>query len=215
MEVVIRFPDNYDSTKQYPTLLHLHGAGFRYSSREKLERSAFFTNTAEHVNDLGIITVSPICSEDTWFNLMGELHELLRTLSELPYVDNDRIYIMGCSMGGYGTWILAMCYPEYFAAMVPICGGGMSWNIARYKNIPIWAHHGALDDVVPLNESEKMVEAAKKAGCDVRFTVYPDILHASWIPVYRSREVFEWLLSKKRSSTETKALQYDDGVKYG
>ena len=71
---------------------------------------------------------------------------------------------MGASMGGYGTWQLAMSMPKFFAAIVPICGGGMYWNAGRLINTPIWAFHGAKDPTVLCVESEKMVNHVNALG---------------------------------------------------
>lgn len=76
-------------------------------------------------------------------------------------------------MGGYGTWRLAAAQPHRFAAIAPICGGGNPEDACKLKNLPVWAFHGARDGVVPLSESEKMVEALTKCGGNVKFTVYP------------------------------------------
>ena len=98
---------------------------------------------------------------------------------ELP-VDEDRIYLTGLSMGGYGTWRMALAQPERFAAIAPICGGGSLIDVilggrdhpGRFNSLAVWAFHGAKDDVVPRDESERMVAAMKHLGAnDVKLTV--------------------------------------------
>jgi predicted peptidase len=101
-------------------------------------------------------------------------------------------------MGGYGSWKLAKLYPERFAAVAPICGGGDPGQADRLKDIPIWVFHGAKDPVVPLSESERMVEALKAVGGNVRFTVYPDAEHDSWTQTYDNPELYEWFLQQRR-----------------
>src|SRR5690606_40117366 len=91
-----------------------------------------------------------------------------------------------------GTWEIAKRYPELFAAAAPICGGGSVKNIERLKDVPVWAFHGAKDDVVLLEESEVMVEALREAGGDVKFTVYPDANHDSWTETYNNPEFYTW-----------------------
>lgn len=68
-------------------------------------------------------------------------------------LDESRIYLTGLNMGGYGTWALATEEPERFAATVPICGGGAAYNACALKDIPVWTFHGALDEVVPIEET--------------------------------------------------------------
>jgi predicted peptidase len=111
------------------------------------------------------------------------------------------------SMGGYGTWSLATKYPERFAAAVPICGGGGIIDVllgerkkaAALKSLGVWAFHGGKDPVVPLEESERMVNALKKVGAtDVKLTVFPEAGHDSWTEAYNTPELFDWMLQHSR-----------------
>jgi predicted peptidase len=119
-------------------------------------------------------------------------------MTENYKVDKERIYVTGLSMGGYGTWALAAYSPNRFAALVPICGGGDPSTARRLSHIAIWDFHGAKDSTVPIEQSERMVEALKKSGSDVKFTVYPQAGHDSWTEAYNTPELYEWLLQQKR-----------------
>ena len=110
----------------------------------------------------------------------------------------DETCIIGLSMGGFGTWVMGITYPNYFSAMAPICGGGMYWNAARLKDLPIWAFHGALDDTVLPEESIHMVAAVNRNGGNAKITVYPDVAHASWVNAYADDAMWEWMFSQKR-----------------
>lgn len=83
-------------------------------------------------------------------------------------------------MGGFGSWSLGIAHPELFAAIVPVCGGGVRSEVAALKAVPVWAFHGAKDDVVLPHHSEEMVNALQQAGGDERLTMYPDADHNSW-----------------------------------
>ena len=103
-------------------------------------------------------------------------------------------------MGGYGTWHLAAAQPDRFAAIAPICGGGLWYEgfpekVCVLEKVPVWAFHGAKDPSVPLEESAKMVRALEACGGNVRFTVYPDATHDSWTETYDNPELYEWFLS--------------------
>jgi len=126
----------------------------------------------------------------------------------------DRVYLMGFSMGGYGTWQLAMSIPNMVAAIVPICGGGMYWNAGRLMNVPVWAFHGKEDALVYVEESEKMVRAVNKNGGKAKLTIYPECGHDSWSETYKNPEVFEWLLSKTNKTGELKQ-NFKDSKLYG
>ena len=109
-------------------------------------------------------------------------------------------------MGGYGTWSLGLRNPERFAAIAPICGGGDYLPVllpaqgkqAALKRLPVWAFHGAKDSIVPLSETERMVNALKRAGNqNVKLTVYPEADHDSWTESYQNQELFDWMLQHK------------------
>ena len=118
-------------------------------------------------------------------------------------VDQGRVYCTGLSMGGFGTWELAITYPQLFAAIVPICGGGSPYIAARIRHIPTWVFHGGRDNVVPLYESQRMVDALKRAGANVQLTVYPEAGHDSWTETYNNPDLYTWLLSHRRRPAGT------------
>ena len=122
-------------------------------------------------------------------------------------MDTNRVYLTGISMGGYGTWQLGLRHPGKFAALVPICGGGNMIGVvlgprdkpSAIKRLPIWAFHGAKDDVVPLSESERVVAQLKKLGAkNVQLTVYPEANHDSWTETYQNPELYDWLMNQSR-----------------
>ena len=113
-------------------------------------------------------------------------------------VDARRVYLTGLSMGGYGTWELAARQPQRFAAVVPICGGGDERQASRLSALPIWAFHGAADNVVFPIRSQKMVDAIRAAGGKIQYTQYPGVGHNSWNQAYRSDELLKWLFAQRR-----------------
>ena len=122
---------------------------------------------------------------------------------------------MGVSMGGYAAWQVGMSMPELFAAIVPICGGGMYWNASRLKNTPVWAFHGGRDPIVKPEESEKMVNAINSKGGDARLTIYPDHEHNAWSDTFANQEVFDWLLSKTNTNASIDADNAHAGANFG
>ena len=124
----------------------------KFKRRENKNNVKQRTKTKGKLN-LPFVIIAPLCSENTWFDVFERLQLLVEEIDALPFADCNRICIMGASMGGYATWQLAMSMPERFAAIVPICGGGMYWNAGRLADIPVWAFHGAKDSTVYLEES--------------------------------------------------------------
>jgi predicted peptidase len=101
-------------------------------------------------------------------------------------------------MGGYGTWALATEYPELFAAIAPICGGCKPGKCKNLKSMPVWVFHGAEDMVVPLSESQKVVDELRSIGNEPRFTVYENTGHDSWTETYNNDELYTWLMSQRK-----------------
>ena len=134
-------------------------------------------------------------------------------MAAADYTDPERLYLMGASMGGYTTWELAMSMPELFAAIVPICGGGMYWNAGRLVNVPVWAFHGKLDPTVLVEESEKMVNAVNKRGGNARLTVYPENKHDAWTDTFSNPEVYRWLLDHKNQNAGRLVNEYSGNAK--
>ncbi len=97
-------------------------------------------------------------------------------------------------MGGRATWETAIEQPSRFAALPPFAEAGTPPG-GEVKGLPIWFFHGAMDEIVPISESTAMVEAVKKAGGNVRFTVYADVGHDAWTRTYENPELYGWFLS--------------------
>jgi predicted peptidase len=208
LKYLLYLPTNYKpgSTERWPLMLFLHGAGERGTD---IQRAAIHgpMSLAKQGTNFPFIIVAPQCPENQiWEN--EPLLQLLDGMEKKYAVDSKRIYLTGLSMGGYGTWKLGLAHPERFAALVPICGGGNMIDVilgpgdkgAPLKSLPIWAFHGAKDDVVPLSESERMVAQLKKLGVkEVKLTVYPEAKHDSWKEAYQSPELYEWLLKQSRN----------------
>jgi predicted peptidase len=197
-------PERYgEEQKRWPMILFLHGAGERGRDLQQVKKHGP-PKIVEKQKDFPFIVVSPQCPEDDWWTEKLEvLINLLDDIAARYDVDTERIYLTGLSMGGHGTWALASRYPTRFAAVAPICGGGKRYMARRLKDLPVWAFHGAKDKVVPLRESEEMVEAIKARGGNAKLTVYPDTGHDSWTESYDNQELYDWLL-KHRRSNETK-----------
>jgi predicted peptidase len=128
----------------------------------------------------------------------ASLAALLEQIEHDYRVDKDRIYVTGISMGGFGTFDLAMSYPGWFAAIVPICGGANSTAAKFIKHIPTWVFHGEQDQMVPISKSQAIVDALKQIGGNVKFTSYPNADHDSWTETYNNPELYKWLLEQRR-----------------
>ena len=193
-QYLIYLPEGYGAgDREWPLVLFLHGVGERGSDLELVKKHGPPKLIAEG-KSFPFIMVAPQCPTGQWWS-EDVLAAMLDRVEDQYRVDRSRVYVTGLSMGGFGTWRLATFNPDRFAALLPICGGGEEAAVCAIKHIPAWVFHGAKDPVVALRESEKMVEAMKQAGGNVRFTVYPEAGHDSWTETYNNPEVYTWLLS--------------------
>lgn len=197
MNYLLYLPDEYvkDGTK-FPLVLFLHGSGERGSDVKKVERHGP-PKLVSQGKKFPFILVSPQCPDGEGWDAFA-LNSLLDFIIENYKVDPSRVYLTGLSMGGFGTWDLAIRYPDKFAAIAPVCGGGDDSKVCALKNVPVWVFHGKLDNVVSPLESEKMVKALRDCGGDVQFTLYPDANHDSWTKTYENDEFYIWMLSKMK-----------------
>lgn len=204
LNYLLYLPKDYNSTGEpFPLIVFLHGAGERGSNLDQLKVWGI-PKKVEHDSNFPFIVVSPQCPADSWWLLKVEaLKGLLDEIKSKYNVDKSRVYLTGMSMGGFGTWALAAKYPDDFAAIAPVCGGGevrLAMN-GLYK-MPVWVFHGAKDNVIPLQRSQEMVDEIKKKGGDVKFTIYPDLDHNCWEAAYNNEELYKWFLSCKNNTAK-------------
>jgi predicted peptidase len=179
-----------------PLMLFLHGAGERGNDLALLKKNGP-TRLMESGTDLPFIVLAPQCPAGVWWQI-DSLVALLEEFVDQNEVDRARIYLTGLSMGGYGTWALADACPGRFAAVAPVCGPFVYVNPESFSDTPVWCFHGAMDEVVPVDNSIRMVRWLRQSGADVRFTIYPDAGHDSWTQAYAGTELYDWLLEHDR-----------------
>ena len=199
MDYLLYLPQDYDKQQSWPLVLFLHGAGERGDDLELVKKHGPPKLISEG-KQFPFIVVSPQCSKDVWWEPI-ELTALLDEVINTHKVDEDRIFVTGLSMGGFGTWRLAAFTPHRFAAIAPICGGGESYWARRFSQLPTWAFHGAEDKAVPLQRSQEMIDALKEQGGEPKLTIYPDAGHDSWTETYDNPDFYEWLLAQRRKPT--------------
>ncbi|MCA9054248.1 MAG: prolyl oligopeptidase family serine peptidase [Planctomycetaceae bacterium] len=200
LEYQLFLPEGYESQDKWPLLLFLHGSGERGSDVEKVKVHGPPKLVGEG-KPLPFIVLSPQCPAFQRWEVT-QLDALLKHVEQTYKVDPDRICVTGLSLGGYGTWQLAANFPDRFAAIVPICGGGEKECAKQIAHIPTWVFHGGNDGAVPLRASAEMVKALEAAGGHPKFTIYPVADHDSWTETYANPELYEWLLQQKRQPRE-------------
>ena len=211
---LVCYPDGYVSGEKYPVLLMLHGAGTRGITLEQYQASTCFSQISKSAKEQ-LILVAPHCTADSWFDKFETLIRFANWLPTAPFADAGRFYLLGGSMGAYAAWQLAMSQPHLFAAMIPICGGGMYWNASRLVNVPVWAFHGAKDTTVLPEESEKMICKLQKKGAEAKLTIYPENEHNAWSDTFSNPEVFMWLLAHTNQNSKKEEAVCQGAKEFG
>ena len=200
-------PEMYgEDAQRLPMILFLHGSGERGNNLGRVKKFGPH-KTAEEQKGFPFIVLSPQCPSGGWWTdvdviemVMGMLDEVCRNY----LVDTNRIYLTGLSMGGFGTWGLAQQYPNRFAAIAPVSGGGNVYLGHRLKNVPARVFHGAKDKRVPLRRSREMAAALRGAGGNVELIVYPNLGHDIWDLTYSNPKLYEWFLQHRRGDKPNK-----------
>jgi predicted peptidase len=194
---LVYLPNDYNTNdNKWPLVLFLHGAGERGNDLNLVKRNGP-PMLVEKGKDFPFILISPQCPLGQRWDAR-ELSTLLDEVEKIYRVDKNKVYVTGLSMGGEGTWKLILAEPNRFAAAAPVCGrtGSSYLDACKLKNFPLWVFHGAMDDVVLLDESVRMVKALEKCGADVKFTIYPKANHNAWAETYNNEELYKWLLER-------------------
>lgn len=206
---VLFVPADYDPSREYPLIVFLHGAGERGDDGLRQTQVGIGNAIRENPDRFPCLVFMPQCPTGQWWSEVpgrggdnsGHAHisDGIDSIMARYNIDEDRVTLTGLSMGGYGTFSYGAREASRFAAFMPICGGGDEANATSLATRPMWVFHGDADSVVPIERSQLMVDAIKKAGGDVKFTVYPGVGHNSWDDAYSSREkAVEWLLAQER-----------------
>ena len=205
---LLYLPDGYhqDTLKKWPLLLFLHGSGEKGDDLAKVKKHGP-PKLIDQGKKFPFIVISPQAAsrERGWSN--ADLYALLLDCKQKYRVDTDRIYLTGLSMGGFGTWSLAIEHPQEFAAIVPICGGGDTTDIWKLRHTAVWGFHGAKDNNVPLALDQKMISTLQIYNPSAKLTIYPEAEHDSWTETYNNDSLYQWLsLQKKFEYTQSTTI---------
>ena len=184
--------------KNLPLIIQLHGAGERGDGKDDLALvDVHGFPKIMNDKDYPAIFVMPQCPKDSfWAARVESIIKFIELAIEEYGVDKKKVYLTGLSMGGFGTWYTSMARPDLFAAIAPVCGGGMPWN-AGVLTMPIWAFHGAEDKVVLPSNSDDMVAKLRELKYDVKYSRIDGVGHNVWEYAY-NEELINWLLSHRK-----------------
>ena len=224
----IYVPVDYNPKSAWPVIVSLHGNGRQGTDGIRQTGTDFAIRIRENGGPFPALVVFPQAQPGTrWFYpgmealIMAELHQTMKDFR----VDTTRLYLQGYSMGGTGSYRLALHQPDTFAALVVVAGrveDGPNYSTAEteidrranaflaaadpfaalaagIKQLPIWVFHGDADTSVHVAQSRQLVAALKRVGAQVRYTEYADVDHiAVTARAYADTALFTWLFAKRR-----------------
>ena len=225
----VLYPENFSETKKYPLVLFLHGAGERGTDNEAqlTHGSSLFLKEENRKKFPAIVLFPQVPKEDYWakvevnrdvkpfeFNYKNEEEPtnslrltmaLLSSFLNKDYIDKNRIYVGGLSMGGMGTFEIISRKPDVFAGAFAICGGADPAIAANYpKGFNIWIFHGEQDDIVPPELSKMMAREINSAGGNAKLSLYPNDNHNSWDSALAEPCLLPWLFSNIKNDDNEK-----------
>ncbi len=207
----VLLPHEYSPARRYPLVVFLHGSGERGSDNVAQLTKAVGAFNSRHVRArFPCIVVAPQAPAGgsfggAWYPRMWATQDavarLTRELSGRRTVDSDRMYLAGLSMGAIGGWELLVRHPGLFAAAMLVCGEPkVAWADALL-GVPLWAFHGAADDVVPVEPAKALCAELARRSSPVTWTEYAGVGHASWDRAFGEAGVYEWLFAQSRGSS--------------
>ncbi|MGL6194397.1 MAG: prolyl oligopeptidase family serine peptidase [Thermoguttaceae bacterium] len=203
-DYLLRFPPGYtDFGGKRPLLVYLHGAGEVGKDVNILRNMDVYAYATKSIKpeDFPFIVVSPMTPKHGWdaAKLVVLVEELLDDTRFRYSIDPERIYLTGFSMGGFGTFDTACRYPDIFATVVPLAGGGNVESASKMKDVPVWAFHGDSDDVVSYDLTKNMIEAIKKEGNqNAKLTTLRGAGHGIPEQVYTRPDLYKWMLEQRK-----------------
>lgn len=223
-------PEKLEEGKTYPLVLCFHGAAGRGKDNQARGTLAYHVLTSQAVQKKHpAFVVIPQCPKrKRWVNhrwqdgaydskKVGISDEMTLALSivdqlrsELP-IDDARIYVTGRSMGGFATWDAIARRPNFFAAAVPIAGGGDPQRAAEWTHLPIWTVASAADRSCPVSGTRVVVEALKEHGGNVKYTEDPKKTHGQICQAWGEMpELVDWLFSQKKQEPKKTESESSD-----
>ncbi len=223
-------PESYEqnSDQEYPLVFFLHGSGERGDDNElplanNIGGTVWATDEVQSKNEsFVLVPQARNGDETTGFGLTRDANginldnvytlsddtkvakEILDQVISEYRIDENRIYSTGVSQGAFGTWALNLEYPDLFAKMVPVAGGGdpNNPNLAKLVDKPIWEFHAASDPVIPVEQATNVTDKLTELGGNPKVTIYDEdeyfypIAHFSWISAYHNQEMLEWMFKE-------------------
>lgn len=186
-------PDDYSSSEKKPLVLFLHGRSL-CGHDLNMVRNYGCIDALSRGRVIDAVVVAPQ-SEGAW--QPAKVMEVVDWVKKNYTVDMNRFYVVGMSMGGYGTLDFVATYPNKVAAAMALCGGATVPDLCGLNEVPLWIIHGTADEAVPVGCSDRVVEAMAACGDTTRliYERFKGVNHTRLARVLYLEETYDWLFA--------------------
>ena len=186
-------PDGYKDADELPLVMFLHGKSLSGDSLEMVLRYGSI-HALMKGRPINAIVVAPQ-AQQAWEP--QRVMALYDWLDDHYKVDTNRFYVLGMSMGGYGSLDVANQYPDRVAAAMAMCGGASDKELCSLSTLPLWIIHGTADELVPVRCSDRVVDSIRSCGDTTRliYDRIEGVNHSRLARVFYLKQTYDWLFS--------------------
>lgn len=189
-------PSDYEGKggHSFPLIIFLHGASLCGNNLQRVLRYGTL-DAIEKGKKIPMLVVAPQNSGGAW--KPEKLNDILEWMEDNYEVDTTRVYVLGMSLGGYGTMDFVATYPEKIAAGMALCGGCSLKDVSGLGKVPFWIMHGTADKAVSIKQSQSVVNKLKEDGNDklLRYDWISGGSHGLLARVFYLQKAYDWLIS--------------------
>ncbi len=198
-------PEGYDGSQDTPVIFFLHGRSLSGNDLNRVLRYG----TLDAIKRGMCVPAIVIAPQTPGGWNPGKLNDILEWVEANYKVDATRVYVLGMSMGGYGTMDFCGTYPHKIAAGMALCGGCYLKDVDGLGNLPLWIIHGTADRAVPLSASKKVVEQLQHDGKDsrLRFDWLPGASHGALARAFYLKDTYDWLFAHSLGDEERPVMR--------
>lgn len=194
---------NIDNISHPSLVLYLHGGGSRGIDNEKQLSEKAVQIILNYLSEKGTPTIFiiPQCPmEEGWTNHNHKIiHELLKSCLQTHDADINRIYIMGGSMGGTGTWCQLSNYPNFYAAAMPVAGNPSGMNAEFIASTPTLTVMGTADKLMDISIVETLQKQVTNLGGTLLLETEKEWTHSYTCENSYTTERLDWIFSHTRN----------------
>ena len=195
----VSVPDTYDEQKgDMPVVLFLHGASLCGNDLNRVRKYGCL-DAISMGRDINAIIIAPQNPGGAWNSF--KVLNILNWVTKQYAVDTNRIYLIGMSLGGFGTIEFLANHGEKIAASMELCGGTIRKDLCKLNQVPLWIIHGTADKAVPVSRATEIQEAMRKCGSTdlLRLDKWAGVNHGALARLFYLKATYDWLFSHSKA----------------